>query len=805
MATGGAPQRAETVTTRARVDALPVPAALASVATDAAPVAPAAPRASVAGAEASGTVNRMVYLAIGISGVVFGALSFNSMQLQGFASFPWLSGAFWVLLVGVLASLGALSLWAPQRVLRVVALTAGAVQLGEILIWMIVQPGHLPAEASVPWVITFTGVPAVAVAAAAGSRVAWSYVIAVSALGGLLRGMTTDYQYPVLIGLQDGLYSLLLVSVFAGLMLATKQSAVRLDTMVRTTRREMAGQAARLARRRERLLINALVHDSVLSTLLMAGLGRTSADAVARHAQKTTTLLDSLAARESSGLVTLSGLELRLRETVARFSREVDVEVLATETAPPIPSDAAAAIVDAVAEALRNSMLHAGSSVLGAGADQVGAVARNVRVECREGGVRVVVTDDGVGFDPSTVPAQRLGIAQSIIGRMQRVSGGAAELHSTPGNGARVTLSWSPPVAPEKSGAQGVEYAFDGMQFLSRSAVRGALVLFAVVHVLLAFGDRDPRGPFLGEIVSVVAVIGAAVLVTRPAVYPLPHRTTVRVLALCAVTATMQLFQITPGSDLPFVHWHLGAITLILLVLVAHGRVGWAWAGYAVLLAMTVGWAAANGLTPADGLNLIIRQAGTLFAGSLFVLGMRRSASSLETLNRERTARTIEAATMVASLRERSAELGRVNSRARDLLDRLAGLRPNGQSQAPDPDASPVEIGLRAECLLVEASLRDAIRGRSLSVEPVINAAYRARVRGVEVSLIDDGDDNSDERNLGREATVAAVASKLDRMRQGKLTARILPFGRAEVATIVVESGEQRMLTVGADGVVHED
>ena len=49
--------------------------------------------------------------------------------------------------------------------------------------------------------------------------------------------------------------------------------------------------------------------------------------------------------------------------------------------------------------------------------------------------------DDGVGFDRSAVPTERLGVRRSIIERMAAVDG-AAEVFSAPGNGTRVMLVW---------------------------------------------------------------------------------------------------------------------------------------------------------------------------------------------------------------------------------------------------------------------------------------------------------------------------------------------------------------------------
>ncbi len=47
--------------------------------------------------------------------------------------------------------------------------------------------------------------------------------------------------------------------------------------------------------------------------------------------------------------------------------------------------------------------------------------------------------DQGAGFDPAAVPADRRGIAESIVGRMER-HGGGAEVRSRPGEGTEVNL-----------------------------------------------------------------------------------------------------------------------------------------------------------------------------------------------------------------------------------------------------------------------------------------------------------------------------------------------------------------------------
>ncbi|MEB0307032.1 hypothetical protein QN345_17175, partial [Cryobacterium sp. 10I1] len=197
-----------------------------------------------------------------------------------------------------------------------------------------------------------------------------------------------------------------------------------------------------------------------------------------------------------------------------------------------------------------------------------------------------------------------------------------------------------------------------------------------------------------------------------------------------------------------------------------------------------LGWALLNGLGVADGLTLVVRHAATLLAGAVFAVGLTRSTRTLAVLNRERAVSIATTASAEAGVTERESELARVNALARPALERLAG----GEDLDPP---------LRAECLIVEATLRDAIRARTLFVEPVITAARAARLRGVDVTLLDDSGGRPPEVLA---AVAGIVAGQLDLLDAGRLTARLLPPGRDDVASLVVESTGTRMLTVSPVG-----
>jgi hypothetical protein len=321
---------------------------------------------------------------------------------------------------------------------------------------------------------------------------------------------------------------------------------------------------------------------------------------------------------------------------------------------------------------------------------------------------------------------------------------------------------------------------------LSGPVVWGIAALFIVVHGLVAFADPAPGTDLGAEWGTFLAISAAAIWLAMDSPNPLPEFRAVGILALFGVAEGFAVLQAPPTVHMPFVSWHIGAITLLLLVLAVRGHVTYAWLAFGGIAVATVVWAVAGGQGVDAGVSLVIRHAGTLLGGTLFAIGLRRVSNSLAALHEERAQHAFSEAAAIAALEEREAQLVRVNAMARPLLRRLALRRALNTDE-------------RAECLQVEASLRDAMRARSLFAEPVIAAARAARGRGVEVTLLDDSGDQPPAQ-LAQVASV--VANELGSASEGRFTARLLPAGRGDVATIVVDAREQRMLMVAADGSV---
>ena len=123
--------------------------------------------------------------------------------------------------------------------------------------------------------------------------------------------------------------------------------------------------------------------------------------------------------------------EGRLRPAVEAIATAVEqrhnvpVDVVVVGDAPL--DEAGKALVDACQEAALNAARHSGAPLV------------SVYVEVEPDQLTGFVRDEGKGFDPDEVPADRRGIADSIRGRIRR-HGGTVTILSAPGEGTEVQL-----------------------------------------------------------------------------------------------------------------------------------------------------------------------------------------------------------------------------------------------------------------------------------------------------------------------------------------------------------------------------
>lgn len=274
--------------------------------------------------------------------------------------------------------------------------------------------------------------PGLAGLAAAASLPAWLAfaqmgvaILSVQLSINILRGPLLDGPL-----FADIVFALMFCSIFVAATLGVVRTARILDATIETTHRQAAAEAAVSARTVERERFDALIHDGVLSSLLaVARQGRT--DSVIRQTEHTLSQLDSL--RDHSGSTEFDKDEAlaQLRSAASNIDEDLTITVESAHTAE-YPADVVRTVSAALAEAVRNSVAHAGP-----------VTSRVVTISLHANDIRVQLTDDGRGFDPTDVAPHRMGIAVSIIGRMRSLPGGSAEVESSKSRvGTSVTLTW---------------------------------------------------------------------------------------------------------------------------------------------------------------------------------------------------------------------------------------------------------------------------------------------------------------------------------------------------------------------------
>lgn len=176
-------------------------------------------------------------------------------------------------------------------------------------------------------------------------------------------------------------------------------------------------------RAEERAAMAARVHDSVLQTLTLIQRRADDPAEVARLARAEERALRSwlYAPKGSSG-----SLGAALAEMVATAEADYDVRIDLVTVGDCQVDERLGALVAATREAVVNSAKHAGAPC-------------TIYAEVDEEQVEVNVRDRGRGFDPREVNADRHGIRESIVARMESV-GGSSSVRGEPGAGTEVRL-----------------------------------------------------------------------------------------------------------------------------------------------------------------------------------------------------------------------------------------------------------------------------------------------------------------------------------------------------------------------------
>ena len=215
------------------------------------------------------------------------------------------------------------------------------------------------------------------------------------------------------------------VFLVAALAFGWGTAALRRYDLARTEAVE-ALDVERAARVRvhDRAEIAAHLHDSVLQTLALIQRDpadpRRTASLARRQERELREYLDQIASPHSPSL------RAALRRTAGEVEDLYMVRIEAVVVGDCVVDEPLEALVQAAREALVNAAKHSGMDAI------------SLFAEVTPGGATVTVRDRGRGFDPGQPGAGR-GLAESIVGRMERC-GGTAAIRSIPGEGTEIDL-----------------------------------------------------------------------------------------------------------------------------------------------------------------------------------------------------------------------------------------------------------------------------------------------------------------------------------------------------------------------------
>jgi hypothetical protein len=305
------------------------------------------------------------------------------------------------------------------------------------------------------------------------------------------------------------------------------------------------------------------------------------------------------------------------------------------------------------------------------------------------------------------------------------------------------------------------------------SVSRGVLValaaLFSAYHVVLGITSMSTYAHPAPVIVAICFYAAATVLSLIDAQH-LVLATWIAAfdLAVSIAVPVLVASQLDAARDSGYATWYVAAIgTLLTIVMVRRGNT-FAWFGIAFLVAHTVAFAGIVAL----GTYGVIGSVVWVVAAAVVtraLAAMTRDATRFARAERQ----VVEwHAEQEAHVIERQRRLDETYLRAAPLL---IGISERGGMLTPEE---------RADCLLLEASMRDEIRGRSLLDDVVRERVMEARRRGATVVLLDDGGlDGTAEPDLRR--IHATLARALARSNADKLIVRTVESSSPVAVTVV--------------------
>lgn len=254
---------------------------------------------------------------------------------------------------------------------------------------------------------------------------------------------------------------------------------------------------------------------------------------------------------------------------------------------------------------------------------------------------------------------------------------------------------------------------------------------------------------------------------TRPS-SRLPALPQALALACAIIVPTAISWAVGPAARVDsFGTWYIGGIGALMVIVMVRGRPWTAWAGLALL-----GFASMVWMGPVPALQLgLVGSAVWLVVAQLVVKLVERAARDTSRLARLQRAASAWQTSQVVRQRERRVQIQKALAVAGPVLTRTVAHA----GELTDDD--------RLEARLAEGTLRDEMRGPRLLDDEVRAELERARRRGANVTVLDEGGlDDVDEETL--RIIRAQLAEALRSASSDRLYIRTSPDERVAVTVV---------------------
>jgi signal transduction histidine kinase len=286
------------------------------------------------------------------------------------------------------------------------------------------------------WLYLLLTVATASAAIGLNTVIATTYLFVIPVIYGLIRLTPSGGAAPWVDVVLDSGYAIILGGTIMVIVTMLRHAASSVDSAQAAAIERYSHAVRQHATEVERVQVDSIVHDSVLTTLLSAARAYTP-EAKNLAATMAANAIGHL--REAALVVPDDGSTVRVAAIANRVSDAANTIGARFEArtrtlgSSALPAPAAEAVFSAAVQAMINSQQHAGPGP---------SVNRWLTIrDIGRSGIEIEVGDDGRGFVLDDVPRGRIGIRVSILERIAK-AGGAAHIASRPGEGTVVTIRW---------------------------------------------------------------------------------------------------------------------------------------------------------------------------------------------------------------------------------------------------------------------------------------------------------------------------------------------------------------------------